>query len=195
VPFNADPACFGPYTKVPDDPALRTSAGQNADPKADNYDPAAPSGWRIDDAAHGAFKTGAVAVVDFDSKLPRWYRLPPGHGLATAPPDPLHCGTRYTGWLSGWRGAAGTAPDDKYYDPTIRAYTYTSDSPADGRLPPAAGLPPADGVVCFDGDFGSCQKWLPVRAVGCGAFDLWSLLSIPTWWSNGLYRSAYCLAA
>ena len=171
MPFNADPACFGPYTKVPDDPALRASAGQGAHDYGANYDPALPSEFRCDDAARGAFGAGAAA----------WYLLPPGRGLATAPPGRLHCGTRLTGWLSGWRGAAGTAPDDWHYA-----------VPADGALPPAAGLPPAHGAVCFDGFNGVCEMPVAVRAVGCGDFDLWALPPIPDCGSYGL---AYCLAA
>ena len=157
VPLDADAACFGPYTEVPDDPALRASAG---------------SGGRCDDAAHGAFGAGAAA----------WYRLPPGRGLATAPPGIWHCGTGAAGWLSGWRGAAGTAPDDQHYA-----------VPADGALPPAAGLPPAHGAVCFDGDdsSGACYTSVAVRAVGCGDFALWALPPIP----DCGYGAAYCLAA
>jgi hypothetical protein len=172
VPFNADPACFGPYTKVPDDPDLRVSTGQGASKYAANYDPAAPSDWRRDNAVHGAFGAGAAA----------WYLLPPGRGLATAPPGRCHCGTNIAGWLSGWSGAAGTAPGDDQYA-----------VPADGALPPAAGLPPADGVVCFDyGIYAArtCYKPKVVRAVGCGAFDLWSLPPL----HQGI-QGAYCLAA
>ena len=149
-----DAACFGPYTEVPDDPALRASAG---------------GGHRCDDAARGAFGAGAAA----------WYRLPPGRGLPTAPPGARHCGTLYTGWLSGWRGAAGTAPDDQSYA-----------VPADGALPPAAGLPPAHGAVCFNGGGGgTCYAPVVVRAVGCGDFALWALPPV-----TGSI-TAYCLAA
>ena len=155
--LDADPACFGPYTEVPDDPAFRASAG--------------PGDYRCDDAAHGAFGAGAAA----------WYRLPPGRGLATVHPGPNHCGAAQTGWLSGWRGAAGTAPDDKSYA-----------VPADGALPPAAGLPPADGAVCFDSGRGyTCNPSVAVRAVGCGPFALWDLP--PT--TNCNNPTAYCLAA
>ena len=154
MPLDADAACFGPYTEVPDDPALRASAGV---------------GRRCDDAARGAFGAGAAA----------WYRLPPGRGLPTAPPDHNHCGTELPGWFSGWRGAAGTAPDDRHYA-----------IPADGALPPAAGLPPAHGAVCFDFGPGTCESPVAVRAVGCGDFDLWALPPIP-----GCYNRAYCLAA
>ena len=170
MPLDADAACFGPYTEVPDDPALRASAGQGANSGRENYDPAAPSEWRCDGAAHGAFGAGG----------PAWYRLPPGRGLATAPPGEYHCGTDWTGWLSGWRGAAGTAPDDHRYA-----------VPADGALPPAAGLPPAHGAVCFDSGGGYTCYWpVAVRAVGCGDFDLWALPPIPD-----CYQTAYCLAA
>ena len=167
MPLDADAACFGPYTEVPDDPALRASAGQGKD-DYDNYDPALPSDWRCDDAAHGAFGAGAAA----------WYRLPPGRGLPTAPPGKAHCGTWSAGWLSGWRGAAGTAPDDEHYA-----------VPADGALPPAAGLPPAHGAVCFENGF-TCLQPVAVRAVGCGDFDLWALPPIPY-----CSLTAYCLAA
>jgi hypothetical protein len=169
VPLDVDAACFGPYTEVPDDPALRTSAGQGAHDVWANYDPALPSELRCDDATHGAFGAGAAA----------WYRLPPGRGLPTAPPGAFHCGTSRSGWLSGWRGAAGTAPDDEHYA-----------VPADGALPPAAGLPPAHGAVCFNGDNGdTCHAPVAVHAVGCGAFDLWALPPV----TRG--ATAYCLAA
>jgi hypothetical protein len=173
VPPDADAACFGPYTEVPDDPALRASAGQGGWSDDANYDPALPSEYRCDDAAHGAFGAGAAA----------WYRLPPGRGLATTPPGHFHCGTFNTGWLSGWRGAAGTAPDDLQYA-----------VPADGALPPAAGLPPAGGAVCFDdGNGRTCRVHAAVRAVGCGACALWDLPPIPPCGDYDL--TAYCLTA
>jgi hypothetical protein len=172
VPLDADAACFGPYTEVPDDQALRASAGQGGHSNYPNYDPALPSHFRCDDAAHGgAFGAGAAA----------WYRLPPGRGLPTAPPGNNRCGAGDTGWLSGWRGAAGTTPDDYHYA-----------VPADGALPPAAGLPPADGAVCFDGGgSGTCYLPTAVQAVGCGPFALWSLP--PT--DCNVDHAAYCLAA
>ena len=174
MPLDADAACFGPYTDIPDDRALRTSAGQGRDSGSANYDPALPYDLRRDDAAHGAFGAGGGA----------WYRLPPGRGLATAPPGAWHCGTGNPGWLSGWRGAAGTVPSDNRYA-----------VPADGSLPPAVGLPPADGAVCFDGTDGwggTCYHPAAVRAVGCGAYALWDLPPIPNCYHAGL---AYCLAA
>jgi hypothetical protein len=154
VPLTADAACFLAYTEVPDDQALLTSAGQ---------------GSRCDDAARGAFGAGAA----------EWYRLPPGRGLPTAPPGDSHCGTMGTGWLSGWPGAAGTTPTEKYA------------VPADRSLPPAVGLPPADGAVCFDaGSYGACSNSVAVRTVGCGNFALWALPPIPD-----CAGGAYCLAA
>jgi hypothetical protein len=75
------------------------------------------------------------------------------------------------GWLSGWRG------DWANYDPNSdQDYVV----PADGALPPTTSLPPTDGAVCFDyGSYGTCYKPAVVRAVGCGAFDLWSLPPTP----------------
>ena len=173
MPLDADAACFGPYTEVPDDRALRASAGQGANSGSANYDPALPSDYRCDDAAHGGtFGAGAAS----------WYRLPPGRGLATAPPGTKHCGTGFPGWLSGWRGAAGSTPGDIHYAVA-----------ADGALPPAIGLPPADGAVCFDShpyDRDTCNYPAAVRAVGCGAYALWDLPPVP----HGTGR-AYCLAA
>ena len=100
--------------------------------------------------------------------------------MPTAPPGNHHCGTLSTGWISGWHGAARTAPDDFHYA-----------VPADGSLPPAVGLPPADGTVCFVGaNYGDCYKSAAVRAVGCGGFTLWDLPPTP----DGDY-AAYCLAA
>ena len=172
---NADPVCFGPYTDVPDDEALRASAGQGGYPNDPNYDPALPSEDRCDDAARGAFGAGHTS----------WYRLPPGRGLATAPPGRFHCGTYLAGWLSGWRGAAGSTPRDQDYAVA-----------ADGALPPAAGRPPADGAVCFDATGfvggGTCLYPAAVRAVGCGAYALWDLPPV-TDCDNG--HIAYCLAA
>jgi hypothetical protein len=181
--------CFGPYTKVPDDPALRASAGQGAKKSWANYDPAAPSDWRWDDAAHGAFGAGAAA----------WYRLPPGRGMPTAPPGSFHCGTFRAGWLTGWHGAAGTTPDDGTIG-IINGKATRYAVPADGRLPPAVGLPPADGAVCFDDSLpqqpssGPCYSPNAVQAVGCGAFDLWSLPPTLAYQQYG-YGMAYCLAA
>jgi hypothetical protein len=167
VPVNADVVCFGPYTEVRDDQALRTSAGQGHSSGDPNYDPAAPSELRCDDVEHGAFGAGVAA----------WYHLPPGRGLATAPPGMNHCGTWLAGWLSGWHGVAGTAPDDDEYA-----------VPADRSLSPAVGLPPADGLVCFDYGRKTCFQSAPVRAVGCGDFALWNLPPAQT------RCAAYCLA-
>jgi hypothetical protein len=175
VPLGADPACFGPYTEVPDDPALRASAGQGERSDWPNYDRALPSEYRYDDAAHGAFGAGAAA----------WYRLPPGRGLPTTRFGGHHCGTTTAGWLSGWHGAVGTAPD---YGPG--GYGLGADHyavPADGALPPAVGLPPANGAVCFDNGGQTCYYPAAVRAVGCGLFALWDLPPVS--------GSAYCLAA
>ena len=87
---NADPVCFGVYITVPDDPDLLTSAG-----RGDRCGP-----------AHGPFGLQQVGTS--------WYRLPAGKGLPTAPPGRGHCGTEYTGWLSGWPAAANGQPDLHY---------------------------------------------------------------------------------
>ena len=69
----------------------------------------------------------------------------------------------------------------------------------------AAGLPPADGVVCFDGAASTrllrrgrpvgaiCYRSIAVRAVGCGTFALWSLPPTPDY--TPYMETGYCLAA
>jgi hypothetical protein len=180
----ADSVCFTTaFLTVPDDPRLFTSAGQGAFSSSDNYDPSLPPMYRCD-AAEGYISTsgqghghGPFGLRQGDTS---WYRLPAGSGLPTAPPGHYHCGTAYTGWLSGWPTGAEGLPERNYA------------TPADGTLPPPVGSPPAAGVACFDGHSGgstSCDSPTPVQVVSCGAFTLWELPPAPSTSYHG-----YCLA-
>ena len=134
---------------------------------------------------HVPFGLRQAGGVDDGGNDTRWYRLPTGKGLPTAPPGTEHCGTRCTGWLSGWPAGDEGQPDVLY------------DTPSDGLLPPPVGQPPAVGTVCFDDgrdayerlDHHTCYSPTLVRAVSCGAFALWELPPTP---SDVL--SGYCLA-
>ena len=106
---TADPVCFtAVFHTVPDDPNLLASVGQGGDASLSNtYDPMMPPAWRCDAAAG----TDLTEYYDTEGRGPfglnrsatgpRWYRLPAGRGLPTAPPGEFHCGTDGTGWLSG----------------------------------------------------------------------------------------------
>ena len=92
----------------------------------------------------------------------RWYRFDGagGDALPLTPPGQNHCGTSYTGWLSGYQGPPQNTP----------AF------PEQGRYPLAA-----EGVVdmtaCFDyaSGGGSCYGHAMVGVVRCGEFLLWRL--------------------
>ena len=105
----------------------------------------------------------------------RWYRLAGsgGDALPLSPPGYQHCGTYFTGWLSGWAGE-GAPP--------------TSYSGA-GRYPAAAeGV--AEMTACFDGG-GSypCNAPAAVGVVRCDGFLLWRLADAPG------CNVGYCTAA
>eukprot|EP01050_Picozoa_sp_SAG11_P006696 SAG11_NODE_530_length_8718_cov_12.724910_2_plen_1534_part_00 len=204
---NADPVCFtAEFVTVPDDPNLLTSAGQGgrAGRCGRNYDAGMPA-YRCDGAegtitdsggddaegrvsCHGPFglRHGGGANDT------RWYQLPIGKRLPTAPPGRDHCGTGLTGWLSGWPAGAEMVPTSGRLpvrlpgtngpnDPGQPDGTYAT--PADGSLPPPVGAPPAAGIVCFGvGNTPSqtCDLFTPIRAVSCGAFALWELPPSPT---------------
>ena len=145
---------------VPDDPNFLVSAD---------------GGSRCDDVSSGQGPFG----LNRSATGPRWYRLPAGRGLPTAPPGEYHCGTDNTGWLSGWPAGAEGQPGDRYA------------TPADGSLPPPVGRPPAAGTVCFEGTGrATCISSTAVRAVACGAFNLWELAAAP-----GVNCYGYCLGA
>jgi hypothetical protein len=95
-------------------------------------------------------------------------------------PGDHHCGTYWTGWLSGWPAGAEGQPGDDYA------------TPADGSLPPPVGRPPAPGTVCFDYGGSTCDASTAVRAVSCGAFALWEL---PATTGDGTVCYGYCLGA
>jgi hypothetical protein len=186
----ADAVCFAAaFLTVPDDPRLRAGAGQGAANGAgSNYDPGMPPAWRCDAAeganlgdggeiCHGPFGLWQGGGGGDDAGGPRWYRLPAGRGLPTAPPGGNHCGTWFTGWVSGWPVGAEGQPSDDYA------------TPADGSLPPPVGRPPASGTVCFgktvsSGRGDTCQYTTTVRAVACGAFVLWELPAAPNDYSG-----------
>ena len=95
----------------------------------------------------------------------RWYRLAGsgGDALPLSPPGDHHCGTRGTGWLSGWAGEG---------DPPI---SYSGA----GRYPAAAeGV--AEMTACFGGGtFGPCYYHAAVGVVRCEGFLLWRLADAP----------------
>ena len=94
----------------------------------------------------------------------RWYRLAGSGGDALPLSDPgyTHCGTAYTGWLSGWAGE-GAPP--------------TSYSGA-GRYPAAAeGV--AEMTACFDYGGNPCYRHAAVGVVRCDGFLLWRLADAP----------------
>jgi hypothetical protein len=188
----ADAVCFtATFLTVPDDPHLLVSAGQGGAASVDNYDPSLPPAWRCDAAegvlgdqgagsqwkplgdagSHGPFGLRQGGGAGDAVAGPRWYRLPAGKGLPTAPPGGIHihshCGTDFTSWLSGWPAGAEGQPGEDYA------------TPADGSLPPPVGRPPAAGTVCFASPEGghrfTCSFSTAVRAVACGAFALWEL--------------------
>ena len=178
----ADPACFNAFLAVPDDdPNLMTSAGRGERCDAAEGVVHPTSTWppTADRECHGPFglqQSGA-----------RWYRLPAGKALPTAPPGWLHCGTDATGWLSGWPAGAEGLPGTSYA------------TPPDGSLPPPLGSPPAAGAMCFSYGSSSCGGGsTPIRAVSCGAFALWELPPIPaalaTNTGHSSDRIGYCLA-
>ena len=107
----------------------------------------------------------------------RWYRLAGsgGDALPLTSPGFLHCGTYYTGWLSGWAGEG--APPGSYSGA--------------GRYPAAAeGV--AEMTACFDGGSGGYPCGYGHAAVGvvrCDGFLLWRLADAPG------CQSGYCTAA
>ena len=60
---------------------------------------------------HVPFGLRQAGGVDDGGNDTRWYRLPTRKGLPTAPPGTEHCGTRCTGWLSGWPAGGEGQPD------------------------------------------------------------------------------------
>eukprot|EP01051_Picozoa_sp_SAG22_P013402 SAG22_NODE_1497_length_4292_cov_4.207966_2_plen_826_part_00 len=148
---GADPVCFtAEFVTVPDDPDLQTSAGQGGDASwgySPTYDPGMPPTYRCDAAegtdlgfygeGHGPFGLrqdsgvggGGGGGGNDTRDDTRWYQLPAGKGLPTAPPGWDHCGTGDTGWLSGWPARAEGQLDAFYA------------TPADGSLPPPVGSP------------------------------------------------------
>lgn len=104
-----------------------------------------------------------------------WYRFTGvgGDALPLTSPGENHCGTGYTGWLSGWNGSE--APPDSYRTA--------------GHYPVAA-----DGVVemvaCFDmGSSRSCGVHFAVGVVQCDGFTLWRLP-----YASGGCGRAFCTA-
>ena len=175
----ADPVCFtAAFVTVPDDPNLLVSAGQGATARDYHYDPSMPPNMRCDSIGPFGLLQGGT---DDEADGTRWYRLPAGKGLPTTPLGQWHCGTRFTGWLSGWPAAAEGQPNNSY------AIT------ADGSLPPPVGSPPAAGTVCFSGDV-TCYYPTPVRAVSCGAFALWQLPPTRSCHVGVPGGAGYCLA-
>ena len=100
----ADEVCFtAAFHTVPDDPSFSISAGQGGSSNGNSYDPTMPD-YRCD-AAEGATITsgGENGHGPFGLRQGHagWYRLPAGKTLPTTPSGGYHCGTKYTGWLSG----------------------------------------------------------------------------------------------
>ena len=108
----------------------------------------------------------------------RWYRLAGsgGDALPLTSPGYGHCGTVYTGWLSGWAGEG---------DPPA---SYSGA----GRYPAAAeGV--AEMTACFGSQgYGSgnpCDGHAAVGVVRCDGFLLWRLADAPS------CGAGYCTAA
>jgi hypothetical protein len=168
--------CFGNFLIVPDNPLFLATTGQGVTNGRSHYDSSLPGRDRCDGAAvnpmpsasngldhNGPFGLGATG--------PAWYRLPVGRSLAPSLVEENHCGTEYTGWLTGL-SAAATPP------PPANKDQLTISSPADGSLPPAVGAMPAGGFVCFADNRNMCI-FVAVRAVACGAYTLWELPPAP----------------
>ena len=151
--------CFAPYTTLRDSwRSNGTGAGTHGD---------CPSGT---DTSRQPTGVGGG----------RWYRFAGagGDALPLTPPGPHHCGTSYTGWLSGWATPqGGGAPP----------YDYSGA----GRYPAAAeGV--VESTVCFHwSDMGSypCDNHVQVGVVRCGGFLLWRLPDAP------FCNYGYCTAA
>eukprot|EP01048_Picozoa_sp_COSAG05_P012221 COSAG05_NODE_1207_length_5523_cov_32.104535_3_plen_230_part_00 len=109
----------------------------------------------------------------------RWYRFAGAGGDALPLTDPgyQHCGTEYTGWLSGWATPQGGGHPPRSYSGA-------------GRYPAAAeGV--VESTVCFVdyGDDYSCNRHVQVGVVRCGGFLLWRLPDAPD------CNLGYCTAA
>eukprot|EP01052_Picozoa_sp_SAG31_P006784 SAG31_NODE_316_length_17841_cov_33.716154_4_plen_1183_part_00 len=173
VPWNADPICFNTdYYTVADDASF-TVAQATAD----------RAHYRSDDLA-GPFELGQGGSG--------WYRLPEGKRLPTARTGYYQCGTRFTGWLSGWPAEADGLPNPRYAEP------------ANGTLPPPVGHPPSEGTVCFSNwdseeqsNGPACTFPIKIRAVNCGPFALWELPPPGGKWNtlgdDGGTSAGYCL--
>lgn len=127
-----------------------------------------------------------------------WYRFmgTGGDALALSTPGAYHCGTAFTGWLSGWDASAHTcrtANDCPGWMPDASggcSSECSSRSACDsGRCAPpnrytTTGRYPAaaEGVVemsvCFDGGR-ACAEHAVVGVVRCGSFLLWQLPYAP----------------
>eukprot|EP01051_Picozoa_sp_SAG22_P024280 SAG22_NODE_6662_length_825_cov_2.140496_1_plen_153_part_00 len=93
----------------------------------------------------------------------RWYRFDGdgGDALPLTSPGQNHCGTSYTGWLSGWTevGAPLGSFNERGRYPTV----------AEGVV---------EMTVCFDyaSGGGPCHGHTTVGVVHCGDFLLWRLV-------------------
>eukprot|EP01048_Picozoa_sp_COSAG05_P007012 COSAG05_NODE_479_length_9424_cov_38.098552_6_plen_263_part_00 len=95
----------------------------------------------------------------------RWYRFagPGGDALPLVSPGVNHCGTTYTGWLSGWNRPG---------DPPA-SYNEAGRYPTEGE-----GLT-VEMTACFDHG-GSCANHVEVGVVRCRDFLLWRLSDAPS---------------
>jgi hypothetical protein len=146
----------------------------------------------------GATHTGDITAVDCgccgqDSSACQatgvgngdWYRFvgAGGDALPLSPPGKEHCGTHFSGWLSGWDPTACTTSNDcpvNSYGCSAGTCAPTPEYNVAGHYPAAT-----DGVVemtaCFDssdqGDPNSqtCYRHATVGVLRCGGFLLWRL--------------------
>ena len=80
--------------------------------------------------------------------------------LPVHPVPDFHCGTRATGWLSGWNSSIG--------DP-VSSYNETGEYPSLAQEV-------ANATVCFvDGGRGTCALHVTIGVVKCENFFLWRL--------------------
>eukprot|EP01052_Picozoa_sp_SAG31_P003088 SAG31_NODE_115_length_24128_cov_47.693912_11_plen_1303_part_00 len=122
-----------------------------------------------------------VLVSDSESAAGgAWFRFTgaAGNALVTETPNPNHCGTAQTGWLSGWDFLDASGPGNHFDAPG----TYPTLS--DGAV---------DRLVCFDAgwananDNGSpCWQHVQVKVRNCGSYFVWKLPNSPA------CTAAYC---
>eukprot|EP01052_Picozoa_sp_SAG31_P045670 SAG31_NODE_8434_length_1452_cov_8.988395_1_plen_229_part_00 len=207
VALGAHAQCYvqlGDAIEVPDDPALRATAGQGGEWDMQNYD-ASLGPYRCDDdyrlsaradwenqrygpiaTTRGPFGTGSIPEIeneyDVENTVGAWYKLPPGRSLVRAPIGYCHCGTLFTWWLTGWQESDGPMLTD-----ADRSYA----EPARADMPPPLGEPPKRGAVCFQGCCDFCNTPKEVMGLQCGGFELWQLP--PAWICGGGGAKGYCL--